>query len=120
MSTNTLNTLTDRLFETLTGIKDGSITIENAKAVNDISSTIISGAKVQLDAMKLMKKSAKLPAIIGITGSVEIIKGDKKDLYEQKVAFANQLGYDSYSAAISTLNKDVFEKRFKNEYKLSN
>ena len=40
------------LFETMRKLKDGTINIENAKAVSDIGQVIINSAKVEVDAMR--------------------------------------------------------------------
>jgi hypothetical protein len=41
------------LFETIQGIKGGSIDIEKAKAINELSQTIINSAKVEVDHMRI-------------------------------------------------------------------
>lgn len=41
------------LFETLKGIKDGSIDLDKARAINEVSKTIIDTAKVEVDYLKL-------------------------------------------------------------------
>lgn len=41
------------LFETIQGIKCGQIDIEKAKAINELSQTIINSAKVEVDHMRI-------------------------------------------------------------------
>jgi len=51
---NDITVLRTHLFDTLRGIKDGSMEIETAKAINDIAQTIINTAKVEVDHMKIV------------------------------------------------------------------
>lgn len=46
-------TLRKHLFDTLAGLKDKSIDIEHAKAINETAQTIINVAKVEVDYMKV-------------------------------------------------------------------
>lgn len=48
-----INDLRGTLFETLKGIKDGSIDLEKARAINEVSKTIIDTAKVEVDYLKV-------------------------------------------------------------------
>lgn len=60
------------LFETINGIKDGTMRIERAKSISDLSQVIINSAKVEVDFIKatggkargsgFMDKPAELPA----------------------------------------------------------
>lgn len=49
MSTNTMDTLRGHLFEVLQGVKSGEIDVERAKAVCEVSQTIINTAKAESD-----------------------------------------------------------------------
>ena len=51
MSQN-INDLRKTLFETLQGVKDGTVSVEKAKAVSDLSQNIINTAKVEIDYLK--------------------------------------------------------------------
>ena len=51
MSKN-INDLRKTLFETLQGVKDGTVSVEKAKAVSDLSQNIINTAKVEIDYLK--------------------------------------------------------------------
>lgn len=48
----TLTDLRRNLFETLQGIKDGTIELDKARAINEVSKTIIDTAKVEVDYIK--------------------------------------------------------------------
>lgn len=44
-----INDLRSALFETLNGIKSGAIDLDKARAINEVSKTIIDTAKVEVD-----------------------------------------------------------------------
>jgi len=46
---NDINTLRQHLFDALQGVKDGSMSVEQAKAVSEVSQTIINSAKLEVD-----------------------------------------------------------------------
>jgi len=48
-----INDLRDTLFSTLKGIKDGTLDLEKARAINEVSKTIIDTAKVEVDYLKV-------------------------------------------------------------------
>jgi len=48
----TLNDLRTALFETLAAVKDGSMDLDKARAVNEIGRTLIETAKVEVDYLK--------------------------------------------------------------------
>jgi hypothetical protein len=50
--TNTIQDLRETLFATLRGLNDGSIDIERAKAVGDLSQTIINTGKLEVEFMR--------------------------------------------------------------------
>lgn len=50
---NDINELRTHLFDTLRGIKDGSMKLETAQAINETAQTIINAAKVEVDHMKV-------------------------------------------------------------------
>jgi len=69
-----IDTLRTHLFDAMKGLKDGSMTVEKAKAMSDIAQTIINSAKVEVDYIKatdakgsgFLDKGQELPK--GITG----------------------------------------------------
>lgn len=52
MSQN-ITTLREALFSTLQQVKDGSIDIERARAVNELGKTLIDSAKVEVDYLRI-------------------------------------------------------------------
>lgn len=48
-TSNDIGALRAALFETLNGLKDGSINVEKARAINETCQTIIISAKVEVD-----------------------------------------------------------------------
>jgi len=76
---NDINALREHLFAALAGLKDGSVSIEKAKAMSDVSQVIINSAKVEVEFAKAAgrknsdflgapePKSDLPPGILGIT-----------------------------------------------------
>lgn len=62
---NDIKGLRDIMFDTLRGVKDGSIKVEQAKAINDTAQTIINSAKVEVEFLK----ATGSPASTGFIGS---------------------------------------------------
>jgi hypothetical protein len=52
MSKN-ISDLRTALFEVIAGVRDGTIDIEKAKAVNELSKTIVETAKVEVDYLRV-------------------------------------------------------------------
>lgn len=48
----TINDLRETLFETLRAIKDGSMDLDKARAINEISKTVVDSAKVEVDYLR--------------------------------------------------------------------
>ncbi|HUF02832.1 MAG TPA: hypothetical protein VMM38_01510 [Aridibacter sp.] len=44
--------LRDHLFETIEMLKDGDMELDRAKAINEVARTLVSSAKVEVDAIK--------------------------------------------------------------------
>lgn len=49
MSNKNIGDLREAMFDTLQALKDGKVTIEQAKAISDIGQVIINSAKVEVD-----------------------------------------------------------------------
>jgi hypothetical protein len=49
---NNVNDLREHLFAALKGLKDGTVNIEQAKAMSDVAQVIINSAKVEVDYAK--------------------------------------------------------------------
>jgi hypothetical protein len=47
-----INDLRATLFETLQGVRDGSVSVDTAKAISELSQNIINTAKVEIDYLK--------------------------------------------------------------------
>ena len=47
-----ITTLREQLFATLAGVKDGSIDLDRARAVNEIGKTIVDTARVEVDYLR--------------------------------------------------------------------
>lgn len=50
--TKSINDLREILFATLEGIKDGSMDLDKARAVNELGKTLVESAKVEVDYLK--------------------------------------------------------------------
>ncbi len=62
-----ITTLREQLFATLAGVKDGSIDLERARAVNEIGKTLVDTARVEVDYLRATGggESAFLDTAIG-------------------------------------------------------
>lgn len=52
MSDKTISDLREALFDTLQKVKDGTIDLDKARAVNDLGKTLIDSAKVEIDYLR--------------------------------------------------------------------
>ncbi len=50
--TRNINDLREILFDTLQGVKNGSVNVDSARAISDLSQNIINTAKVEIDYLK--------------------------------------------------------------------
>jgi hypothetical protein len=76
--TKSVDDLREHLFAALQGLRDGTVSVETAKAISEVSQTIINSARVEVEAARLVDssemprflsgESPQLPA--GITGVV--------------------------------------------------
>lgn len=55
MPRNKIEDLRNHLFEVIERLKDGDIELEQAKAINDVSKTLVSSAKVEVQYMKVFQ-----------------------------------------------------------------
>ncbi|MFO0253382.1 MAG: hypothetical protein ACK52V_04630 [Betaproteobacteria bacterium] len=75
-----LKTLREALFATLNGVKDGTLDLDRARAVNEVAKTIVDTAKVEVDYLRTTgaegssefiqapeKPAALPPGVLGIT-----------------------------------------------------
>ncbi len=108
---NNLNELNNTLFETLKGVKNGSIKREDAKVMNEIAGTIINNAKVQLEAFKATKGLGNQAKMFGVNhphNQIEL----PEDLYDMKVEFSIYKGFTNIGDCMGSLGKHVFESEF--------
>lgn len=71
---NNIEALREVLFQTIAGVRDGSLSLDKAKAVGNLAQVIVNSAKVEVDFIEatnsagsgFMAPSKQLPA--GITG----------------------------------------------------
>ena len=54
---NDIEELRGHLFDTLRGLKDGTVDVEKAKAMSNLAGTIIETAKVEVDYMRVTGES---------------------------------------------------------------
>lgn len=50
---NDINALRDALFETIRGLRDGTVTLDQARAINEVSKTVVDTAKVEVDFLRV-------------------------------------------------------------------
>ena len=85
---NDINTLRERLFAALAGLRDKSMDVATAKAMSDVAQTVINTAKVEIDHLRATGAEGRIsfiplpaPAEAGqretATGTVERTRGDK-------------------------------------------
>lgn len=72
-----ISELRRQLFATLTGVKDGSIDLDKARAVNELGKTLVDTAKVEVDYLRAVGggESAFLDTAIGNENLPEGITG---------------------------------------------
>ena len=77
---NSIDELRQNLFEVIKGVRNGSISIDQAKMVNELSKTIVESAKVEVEFLEVTgateskfisppaNEEGETPATPGITG----------------------------------------------------
>jgi S-adenosylmethionine synthetase len=53
MTTKSITDLRDALFATLEGVKNGTVDLDKARAVNEVAKTIVETAKVEVDYLRV-------------------------------------------------------------------
>lgn len=109
---NNLSELNTILFDTLRGLKDGSVTKEQAQAVTNVGNAIINNSKVQLDAFKLTRGKGNNAEQFGLKREALTEGLAEKDRYEQMLEYSASLGYTSTADAMAAIGKVKFEKDF--------
>ena len=64
----TLNDLRSELFAAIQGLKAGTLSLDHARAINDLSKTIVDTAKVEVDYLRVTD-GTKAPFIEGAAAS---------------------------------------------------
>jgi hypothetical protein len=70
---NDVNDLREHLFAALKGLKDGTVNIEQAKAMSDVAQVIINSAKVEVDYAKATGSTSGS----GFLGQIEQLDGEQ-------------------------------------------
>lgn len=107
---NNLNELNSILFDTLRGVKNGSIDDKKATSIAKLGGVIVGNAKTQLQAVKMMSGATLKTELFG-----EIKSDPKKlegDTFTLKLQFANTLGCKNVTEAISKHGNLGFTKLF--------
>jgi hypothetical protein len=52
-NTKTIDDLRARLFAAIDGVKDGSITVDQARTIGELSQVVVNSAKVEVDYLKV-------------------------------------------------------------------
>lgn len=70
-----INTLREHLFAALQGVKDGTLDLEKARAINELSKTLVSTAKVEVDYLRVTGAEAESPFLTTPQAAPELPKG---------------------------------------------
>jgi hypothetical protein len=109
---NNLETLNETLFQTLQDLKENKIEVKKAKAIVEVSNSIVKNVSLQLSAFKLLEGSIELPKAIA-TEQKSFSKYLTTDGHKLKTQFAKSLGYKDVVAAIGDLGSVKFNAMFK-------
>lgn len=134
---NDLNELNSVLFDTLRGVKEGTMDTQKAVAISKVGASIINNAKTQLLAFKLVK-GVKLNVEVlggkvsdmhmpnpaaslgeGIVINKPKVSMSKKDLVTLKTEYAASLGFSTLGKALVSMSKMDFNTGF-NEWQKDN
>jgi hypothetical protein len=66
MENNTIKELREHLFDALRGLKDGSMKIETAQAMSEVSQTIINSAKMEVDYIKATGNTSQAISFVDV------------------------------------------------------
>jgi hypothetical protein len=79
MSGNTISDLRKHLFDAIQGVRDGSMDIDKAKTVAELSKVVVESAKVEVDFMKVRGDSGNGTGFIleekQLPGTPRLVKG---------------------------------------------
>ena len=108
-----LQELNNTLFDTIKGLKDGSVSVENANAIVGASKQIAENTKVQIQGIKLFSELGIEPS----ENEGTPIKALLGDTYNRKLQYAKNIGYVSIADAYGKTGKEKFEESFFNHSK---
>lgn len=106
---NNLNKLNDVLFETLAGVKDGTIDPKKAQTIVNIGNSIVNNAKIQLSAFKLTGGKTGMSLMTPNTdGTLQLSESQRET---KAYDFARENGYKNVAEAIAGMGKYEFNKQ---------
>lgn len=103
-----LQELNNTLFETIKGLKDGTVPVDKANAIVGASKQIAENTKVQIQGIKLFSELGYEPS----ENEGTPIKALLGNVYNRKYEYAKSIGYSSVAEAIGKMGRDKFEKSF--------
>lgn len=101
--------LNNELSQAFKDFKAGKITAEQAKGLVDIGSAITNNTRLILDAAKVAQNPNIASLVVGSERAKELISND---LFEEKTAFAQKLGYPNLGEAFAKMGRWEFERQF--------
>ena len=108
-----ISELNNKLFKALEGIEEGTLEIDKAKAMVNISTAITNNAKLILQAAKMSENVQMANELFSPKQGMITLTPD--DTYMKKNIFAKKLGYNNVSEALASMGKDNFEEKFKEQ-----
>lgn len=108
-----ISELNNKLFNALEGIEEGTLEIDKAKAMVNISTAITNNAKLILQAAKMSENVQMANDLFSPKQGMLTLNPD--DTYMKKNTFAKKLGYNNVSEALASMGKDNFEEKFKEQ-----
>jgi len=78
MSGNTISDLRKHLFDAIQGVRDGTMDVDKAKTVAELSKVVVESAKVEVDFMKaggLVEGTGFIPEKVPAPGQPRLVKG---------------------------------------------
>ena len=103
-----LQDLNQTLFDTINGLKDGSVSVQNANAIVNASKQIAENTKVQMQGLKLFSELGYEPS----ENEGTPIKALLGNVFDRKLEYAKSIGYSNVADAIGKMGKEKFEKSF--------
>ena len=83
MTTKTIEDLREHLFLTIQGVRDGSVSIDQAKTISELSQVIVNTAKVEVDFVRATERRESQFLLAGAKPPLE--NGTKADVISSRV-----------------------------------